>query len=214
MIPNLFVVLFALASVSSSGGVAEVPYLLGTTDSAANTAGIGLLRESSIPPRSVEIRVWDGFGITTPDSMLRLDVDEKGVAHGEVLVHYDNDFDGWKPADAVAFERSIQKKCSNMRRGRYTVTCVGEFKKSPDWSSLYRRLDALGIATLPDESTLPKTDVVVHDGSCMVVEVRNDSGYRTYEYCNPHQRKGPEAEAADKIMREIGPILGPFESTS
>jgi hypothetical protein len=214
MIPNLFVILFALASAPSGEGKVEVPYLLGTTDSAAITAGVGLLRESSIRPRTVEIRVWMGFGTTMPDSMLRLDVDEKGVAHGEVLVHYSNDFTGWQPADVTAFERSIQKKCSKVRHGQGTVTCVGEFKKSPDWTLLYQRVNRLGIATLPDESALPKTKDVVRDGSCMVVEVRNDSGYRTYEYCNPGRRKGPEADAAIKIMREIGPILGSFESTS
>lgn len=200
------IVALVAAMTSISAGNPKVPFFLQFTDKVASTAGIGLLRKTPIPELSSEIRIWIGFGVVIPAHMLRLQVGREGEVKGEVLVHFPSDL-SYMGEDASEFRRDVMRGCTDLRRGKKIDVCTAVFRSTPDWSTLHRRLTTLGIATLPDESELPKQEIVVFDGIAMVVEVRDGSSYRAYEYANPSLRSGPHAEAASQIIQAIGNVI-------
>ena len=185
----------------------ERPFLLQFTSDTALTAGIGLLNNSPIPDNTTEVRIWIGFGVVVPEEMLRLRTDAQGATLGEVLVHFPSDLTYMKAREAAAFRRDVMRRCNRLRKGKETDVCTATFKHAPDWSALYKELVKLGITTLPDESELPKSDRLVFDGVAIVVEVRQGSVYRAYEYSNPVFRSEPEAKAAAQIISTVSDVF-------
>ncbi len=167
---------------------------------AAQTAGIGSLKDSDLPEHSSEIRIWIGFGVAIPNHMLRFRVDSKGVVSGEVLVHFPSDLSYMPPADIAEFRRDVMRNCTNLRKGKESDVCTATFKRPPNWKFVLKKLVSLGIRTLPDDSQLPKPEMDFTDGIAMAAEVRDGSSYRIYWYSNPQFRSEPEAIAATKIM--------------
>ena len=199
--------LSAFIATSSSAEEKKEPFLLAFTNSVATTAGIGLLKETPLPPGNSEIRIWIGFGIVTPDEMLRIQVNSHGEVTGDVLVYFPSEFRSMKSREEKRFLRSILRNCTNLHEGTEKDVCTAKFKSTPDWTALYKELNHLGITILPDESELPKPDSVVFDGVSMVVEVRNGLNYRAYEYSNPAFRSEPEAKIAAQIMKLVADSL-------
>ena len=199
--------LLTLVVTGASATAKEEPFLLHFTDEVATTAGIGLLKSATLPVGSSEIRIWIGFGVVMPDEMLRLQRDSQGEIAGEVLVYYPSDLTYMKASDAKRFRRDIMRNCTNLRKGTESDVCTATFKTVPNWIDLYNRLAHLGIATLPDESELPSQKIVVNDGVAMVVEIRNGSSYRAYEYSNPIFRDEAEAQAAAQIIRVVSDAI-------
>lgn len=183
------------------------PFLLQFTHAASAAAGIGKLQDTPLPEGRREIRVWMGFGVLRVDRMLRLQLAPSGAVKGSVLVHYKNDLSDLDPEDAADFRRSVRLGCRNFKVGTESNSCEATYRRSPIWRSVYRKLSRLGIATLPDESSLPPPELEVTDGSAMVVEIRDGAHYRAYEYSNPWARKGPEAAAAEAIMQAVATVM-------
>lgn len=48
-----------------------------------------------------------------------------------------------------------------------------------DWSKMYKSLSDLDVRGLPDDSKLPKPEVMVIDAIGMIVELRDDNKYRS-----------------------------------
>lgn len=182
------------------------PTLLSFTNEVADAAGLDRLANEDLSARRSELRVWIGFGVVTPDYMLRLHTNEKGQINGEVLFHFPSDL-AYMEDDADEFRREMSQKCTNFRGGGDTEVCTATFNRERNWDRLFHKLMDLGISTLPDESELPEPDIRVHDGIAMVVEFRVGSRYRAYQYGNPAFRNEPEAQAADTIMCIIGNFL-------
>ena len=178
----------------------EEPFLLHFTNDAAQTAGIGLLKDSVLPEHSSEMRIWIGFGLVGPNQMLRLRVNPDGIVSGEILVHFRSDLSYMSPTDVAEFRQDVMRNCTNLRKGKESDVCTATFKRPPNWKSVLEKLVGLGVRTLPDESQLPKPELDMLDGIAMVVEVRDGSNYRAYKYSNPSFRSQPEAVAASKIM--------------
>ncbi len=188
-------------------GTDNSPFLLQFTHAASAAAGIGRLQDTPLPDGRREIRVWMGFGVLRVGSMLRLQVRSSGGVRGSVLVHYENDLSDLEPEDAADFRRGVRLRCRNFKEGTESNTCEATYLRTPNWRSVYKKLTGLGIATLPDESSLPPPELEVTDGSAMVVEIRDDAHYRAYEYSNPWARKGPEAAAAEAIMQAVATVM-------
>ena len=181
-----------------------LPFLLSFTDDAARAAGFGLLREAPLPAGESEIRLWTGFGVLAPDSMLRLRTDAAGRVDGELLLHTAHDPD--EEMDAAWFRSITDGQCTQYRRAEAAQTCVARFRHEPDWGQVLSKLDTAHVRDLPDESTLPLPKSRIHDGMCLVVEVREGARYRAYEYCNPGFRDEPEARDAAAIVSITGEV--------
>lgn len=205
----------AQAGVSVSAEDPERSFLLSTTDDVANVAGIGILADTPIPKGATEVRIWTGFGIVTPEHLLRFQISSDGQVRGQLLVHFHIN----KMADVAGnHERNesvdqslsyeVMRTCENLRRSEGLAVCTATFAEAPNWKATYKKLQRLGIETLPDESELPEPDVPVFDGSSVVVEVRHGAQYRHYDYSNPAFRQEPEAQAAAKIMATVGRLAG------
>jgi hypothetical protein len=70
------------------------------------------------------------------------------------------------------------------------------------WDDIWRKLDAFGVLTLPDDSTLPP-GAWVNDGGAYIVEINDGIHYRTYHYDNPKCQTWPEARkiiAIDDVL--------------
>ena len=160
-----------------------VPIYFESIDDFTRLAGWKSLRDQSLGKDSIEVRVWIGFGV--------------GPLHG------------------LSMRRDGQKW-----RARYAREVSGQSKqivRSPvrpavDWAALWPRLVALGLLTLPDESTLAasgRADVL--DGTSYVVEINEGSRYRTYMYANPQFARWPEAERMVKIAEILSAEVLPKE---
>ena len=186
----------------------EPPFLLQFTHRATEAARIGELSKANLKADEREVRIWFGFGIMRIDRMLRLRISSSGTVHGEVLVHYSNDLSDMTQSDASEFHQDVRSSCTNFREGSEANVCTALYRREPNWRSIYKKLVALGIFDLPDESTLPKPEYEINDGAAIVVEVRHGSNYRAYEYSNPVFRNQPEAVAASKIMEVVANVIG------
>ena len=79
---------------------------------------------------------------------------------------------------------------------------VREVHPETSWNALWKRVEALGILTLPDSSTLPgEADSL--DGIGYVVEINDGKLYRTYHYDNPQGQEWPEAEKIIEIVKTL-----------
>ena len=209
----------------------DVPRFGFVTDLIGEAAGLGRLREFTLPEGVREARIWVGFGIFIPHKLLRL-VDDGSVVTGE-LFHWWSSFDDFRTDPAMSDFRADMERlagrfgCSVQPNGHITTTmrgaerieqqgwsgvCRADFGDGePTWSEVLASLERLGVFTLPGPETLtPPSEVVVLDGVSMQVEVLEGAAYRTYTFGNPGAQPWPEAQDAARILMqvlEMGPGL-------
>lgn len=200
-------VLVSVLAHSSSYGASQ-PFFLQFTNEVSAAAKIGVLNRTLIPSKESEYRIWIGFGIELPEYAVRLRVDAQGRVRGELLAHYPRDLKYMGKDEADDFRKNISQACSNLRHGVSSDVCTVTFSTPPDWQNLYIKLRELGVETLPDESQLPKSNMMVLDGVAMLVEIRHGETYRAYEYSNPSIRSEQEAKAAAQIIRLVYETFG------
>ena len=182
-------------------------------DSVAVSAGISRLRSSALPEGQREVRIWVGGGFTAPEDVYRF-VDDRGRVSGELLRYWSvmpaNRLDGleWRPGETPddLMLYSLRGSCSRYATGARKHTCRADFTRPPDWGAVLKRAEALGLWTLPDESSLPYDSMQVLDGWTITVELRDGSRYRTYNYNNPDVRKRSETASAVAIREALEPI--------
>lgn len=68
------------------------------------------------------------------------------------------------------------------------------------WHGIWEKLEAIGILTLPDASK-SKCDVVMLDGSSIIIETNYNWSYRTYHYSNPQRAECDEAKRVISIIQ-------------
>jgi hypothetical protein len=119
------------------------------------------LREKPLPKGHVEIRFWQGFGITYLEGFrLRFDGGK---------------WRAWKLLPAIPGVKASKEK-------KY----LSELKPpTMGWAAFWKAADAEGLYTLPDFESLPGKKATVLDGMCYVVEWQKAGKYRTYCYDNP-----------------------------
>ncbi|MCR6624976.1 MAG: hypothetical protein NVV67_01550 [Pseudoxanthomonas sp.] len=168
----------------------------------AAVAGLSDLRTATVPAGTREIRIWTGFGLITPHHSIAITVRPAQPVEGRALNRFRYD------PDDVEYMRELLDECaSDPRYQQDIVICDAKLPRPVDWQSLYRKIEQLGIATLPDESLLPPANHRIHDGAAVLVEIATADGYRAYDYSNPMFRSEPEAQAALEIMRTVNGIF-------
>jgi len=138
-------------------------------DSLARHAKWAPLQHTDLPSGSLEIRVWVGFGT--------------------------------QPLRGIRIRRDVERWTGIYIREELPGEWPFETRevKPKNWTELWKTVEALGILTLPDSSTLPK-DGFTLDGVGCAVEINDGTIYRVYHYSNPQARKWPEAKQIDKIV--------------
>ena len=144
------------------------------------------LREVDVQDGSLEVRIW--FVTVTP-------------SHGIRLCRNGDKWSAFYVAAGLEGYQSFQ---------------IRELKPQTDWASLWKKVEGLGISTLPDSWTLPYeryardgVEVDIKDGIAYVVEINDGKHYRTYMYCNPQYLKSPEAKKIIEIIKALGEELLP-----
>jgi hypothetical protein len=188
----------------------------------ARAAGLDPLAQATLPDGVVEVRLWASTWRYVRQPMLRLRRSARGVVTGELYSVYDADYATSADAEGRAFRRWLRSDCRQAYLGERMGACRARFVHEPRWDALYRRFEALGLLTLPDQDDLPRPEagtdctavpdepceleyIVVTDGSGMEVEVRQGSAYRTYAYdSNGAQgRDQAKVDAAFAILDEV-----------
>ncbi len=175
------------------------------TDKKARAVNLIPLREKPLKTGYKEIRVWVGFGVVSPEDLLILNIDDVGKVSGRKVLIYERDPSDWEddPEELEYLLGSIYSRCTIIGKYKHTESCSLKHNEIFDWSKIYEKLKALDVWHLPDESKLPKTEIIVHDGFAMVVELSDGKSYRAYYYGNPAFRDGKEARKASEIMSFI-----------
>lgn len=180
-------------------------------DEVAAAAGILPLRApEGLAGALREVRLWAGFGMYSPEHLLRVIESASGV-HGVHLFW-------WTPnqhEDELAFDRDSTRisnrelyehlraayQCGPRRRQGDYEFCTSVTPGAGTWVQMLGRLDSLGVTTLPDAASLTPPGLTGFDGTSLVVEVRDSARYRTYSYWEPE-------EAADQVeIRRAAAIL-------
>jgi hypothetical protein len=148
----------------------------------AESASLQPLRQADLPKGALEVRVWVGFGLT-PLEGFRLRRDGK-------------QWSGLHAREGLGEKWPLSVKSVSPKAG---------------WETLWTQVDAMGILTLPDSSTLPD-EALCLDGVSYVVEISDGETYRTYMYGNPQEQKWPEAKKIIEIVKILYAELLPKKS--
>jgi hypothetical protein len=154
-----------------------------------------------------EIRIYTGFGLGSPDRVVRLWQDERDV-HGWLGVFWRTGLPRTLlPPDAERARRDELRDpaarlkawidwtygCRAATQSRTTNVCW--LDEQPDriaWENVFARLDSLGVESIP----MPIDPKVGFDGWMIVVEVRNRAGYRMYSFWSPDSSSTDPGEHA------------------
>ncbi len=104
------------------------------------------------------------------------------------------------------------RRCGTIVRFGNLEACKLRLSSPPNWRQLWDSLIALGVATLPTQSSLPHKYVMTEDGSTMTIAVLAGDHYRQYSYYQPRNYHDPEDSAAiairnvvDSAFRQVRP---------
>jgi hypothetical protein len=194
---------------------------------AALAAGLGELATTVLPAGMTEVRIWASSGAFVRQPMLRLRRSARGVVTGDLYIRYSVDWAIDGKADGRDLRRFMRTHCHSISVGADEAMCHARFAREPRWDALYRRFEALGLLTLPDQEDLPRPVsaqgganctavadgpceldyIVITDGSGMHVEVRQGSAYRTYDY-DSNGAQGREPAKVDAAFEILNTVLG------
>ena len=133
------------------------------------------LRTIELRGDDLEVRIWVGFGLQGVDGLvLRRSSSQWTAIHLHGM------------ADRPPFPASQQHL----------------EPPASGWETLWQKVTAAGILTLPDAASL-QCDPAGKDGTSYVVEINTSGTYRTYRYHEPHHANCNEA----RQMLGIGDIL-------
>jgi len=134
----------------------------------------------ALPKDDLELRVWNGFGLTALEGFVLQRRGGKWSA-----VHLEGIHSGLP-------KREYQKQLSEPKSG---------------WDNAWRKLMEMGITTLPDAEAIGCSPSVL-DGMSYVVELNNERTYRTYLYDNPSYAKCEQAKRMISIGNFIAAEFG------
>ena len=203
-----FILIFLLSSCSTATLLKatkikdETNSFVQYTYKKAQAVNLERLDKKSILDGSKEIRIWIGFGLVSPEHLLVLNINKYGMISGKKVLIYNRDPDNWKDKEdsLEEFLESLYSYCDVIGTFNYIESCGVLHNEIYDWSKIYEKLNQLNVWTLPDESALPKPEIMILDGLSIIVELREGNSYRAYSYGNPGFRKDNEAVDASNIM--------------
>jgi hypothetical protein len=143
-------------------------------DTAAELSSLKLLRESHLPEGDAEIRVWRGFGLASLE--------------GVILKRTSGTW------SAMHIVTSNADGITKTNTARLPLPQSG-------WDAFWEKLDGAGLRSLPDSSMVNCMESGA-DGVAYVVEINENSAYRTYMY-QTNYSKCPQVDQ----IKEIGRII-------
>ena len=168
-------------------------------DGVAACANLPELYSSTLSVPSRRLRIWlPSYSI--PAAMVDLRLTD-GTVQGTWY--------WWWETNDAKLVRSVRRlvrheyNCSTIVRCEGYEYCVQNFRSPPQWSPMVAALELNDVWTLPDESTMPKTNIIIFDGTSIIVEARTDQTYRSYYYHEPADRPWPEEKKAAAMMDAI-----------
>jgi hypothetical protein len=187
-------------------------------DEAAKAAELTPLRKATRPANEREVRLWTQVEMGVPKQLYRF-TERDGRVRGELVLYWSR-----APGNLATDERPGETMHDLMmynlpgRCGHFTMTtdaaaCRARFRREPAWKDALRETESHGLWTLPDPSLLPKENVISLDGWTMVVELRDGSRYRTYQYHDPgtHPQWPSDSRAAKiaGVLRGVDALVRP-----
>ncbi|NOT58826.1 MAG: hypothetical protein HOP19_01240 [Acidobacteria bacterium] len=144
----------------------------------ANKAGLSPLKTSTLPDGDLELRVWDGFGVTLLNGFV---LKKKAGQWSAIKLIWGRD----------------EKKTE-----RVVALNHGVAEPAGGWDKFWQQLVDEGILSLPDASQIDCEPSVL-DGTSCVVELNLKGVYRTYKYGNPDYAECAEAKKMMKIACQL-----------
>lgn len=165
-----------IARDSWAGAVLKDAGNVRTPRGLAAWGGFGDLRRHRLPVGDAEVRVWGGFGL--------------GDLQGTILRRKGGVWTAVRLAGGFPGTRFRSRKAA------YAAPKGG-------WPLFWRKAEAFGIWSLPDETAWPASKRArVDDGIAYLVEAQRDGRYRAYAYDNPASQTGwPEAARMARLAR-------------
>ena len=151
-----------------------------SVDRLTERAGWTPLREKALEGDAAEVRVWVGFGLSSL----------QGVRLWRE--------DGTWAAEGLGEQHLVME--DQVAAGLPPMPLPG------DVDALWRRLEELGVPTLPDGDAVYRNGM--RDGVGYFFELADAAGYRCYLYSNPDQTDAPRAKAVGCAMAAIDEALG------
>jgi hypothetical protein len=182
----------------------------------ARAAGLPLLRERERGGGDREIRLAIGGGLFVPEDLLVLH-SRAGRITGEVWYWWGPVSSRRRPDELKRWPKHVADYgCDGarpLRAAQYSdgneefvmFVCRARFSREPDWAALWRRLDSLGVWTLPNEDQLPRFGMTL-DGFVLTIEMFDGTNYRLIRHGNPDPASSPEAARAAQIARLVGAV--------
>jgi hypothetical protein len=166
-----------------------------------------------------ELRLLHGGGLTLNHYALRL-IESDSAVTGQFLAFWPTagvhvvvggrpecqaeiDVEDRELAALVARDEQSQWGCAALVHVRGYEACEARFEQQPPWRYILRRLDSLGIMTIPDVTQLPEPTHFVLDGVGFEIEVRDRTTFRRVDPGFRYFLGSPEiarAEAANAVL--------------
>jgi hypothetical protein len=183
-------------------------------------AGWPDLAQTELPPGiRREVRLLHGGGLAANHYAMRLLESDSGVM-GQLLAYWPTagihvviegrhecqteiDADDRELAAIVARDEQRRWRCAALVQVRGFEACQARFEQQPPWHQVLRRLDSLGIMTIPDVSQLPEPTQFARDGVDFEIEVRDRTTFRRVDPGFRYFSGSPEiarAEAANAVL--------------
>jgi len=173
-------------------------------DGATQAAGLKPLRTVKLLRGHREVRIWTQVELGIPKELYRFS-DRGGAVDGELILYW-----SVSPPDSLLGEKPgetshdlmlyrLKGQCSLISVVQDTGICRAHFTKRPDWRAILRSAESHGLWSIPDPSALPEDGIEMLDGWTIVVELRDDRGYRTYRYNTPDAH--PAWPSAGQVSR-------------
>jgi hypothetical protein len=214
-----------------------VRYLVADTTSRAESAFGPLMEDGhraiGIPPLRIaaliegwsEIRLWTGFGLGTPNALVRLVFGAERSA-GEVFLWWDAPPETLRErADSLGFYSSAEwtsipegsfmarRGCTASHAAGYAIACQVVLPRRVDWGGYVERLLAEGVFAVPDPDTLPGERLRILDGYHLMGETLQGARYRTWHWERGEIERWPDEgsrvaaiwELVEMIVAESNP---------
>lgn len=176
------------------------------------SAGLRPLKDTPLPPRNRELRIWFGGGLGWPQDLFRFQIKNESVK-GQWIRYWSVAVDPDMPPEDADFPAIVRYdlagQCAEIRTLDRTAVCFARFTRRPDWKALLGKIESEGVWTLPGGEALPKEhlpngmQVIHNDGSGVTVEARDGSNYRSYGYEDPETRKEDAAKHAAAVTTAL-----------
>jgi hypothetical protein len=177
-------------------------------DPVAQLLGLIPLRQVGAPNAGREVRVWGEAGHEVTGQLLRI-VQTGGKTTGTFSVFWTLDSSetgayGGNLSGQLKYRYGCAKVVQKMITANGIPVQVGEctatFKKAPDWKAVLDKLDALNVATLPDQSQsgAKMSDSETEPG--VLGESRSGNTYHWFHYANVRTQTTDSAKQAAGIL--------------